>query len=400
MGLNGKVHWVPTLPAGVADLEAEVIRHPNHLEAMNAIAALHARYQLPGTPGRLRARGLLIVGESGAGKSTALEDYYSLFPKLSLDDVKNGRAGSIMLSQPVLERLEDGDVTRVLLVELHKKPTQRSVVAAILGTMGYKAVDHWNTDEIIKKITFYADELGVEVILMDEGHNLVIEGNVEATRNVIEFVKSLLNRIGIPIVIAGLPHLLQLRDKKIDKQMARRLHPSVHLRPYSWGDRAGRTRFMGLVKRFENVLALPKPSFLFHEENAARLYVGTGGEVGWVSKYLSRCRELLPVKSMDAITMELLSEVHSSFECGVEVAVPGIDFAIHLEHMAPSATTSLPVEDDPSLCPFERLGPLWEARRPKPDLASFPGGAAGEDTSRRTLLKGKGPKPPTAFGRV
>ncbi len=398
MGVTRRAHWVPALPAGVADLEAEVIRHPNHLAAMEAISALHARYQPPGTPKRLKARGLLVVGESGAGKSTVLEDYSSQFPLLRLEDVQNGRAGDLDLEPALVERLKDGDVRRVLLVELHKRPSQRSVVAAILGSMGYKAVDHWNTDDIIKKITLYASELGVEILLVDEGHNLVIEGNADATRDVIEFFKSLLNRIGIPIVIAGLPHLLQLGDKRIDKQMARRLHPSVHLRPYSWGDRDERLKFITLTKKFEDLLSLPEPSNLHSETNAARLYVGTGGEVGWVSKYFSRCCELVSGRDMRSITMELLSEVHSSFVCRVADAGARIDFAIGFAQMRPSARVALPVEDDPFLCPFERLGRVWEMRTPKPDLQSPPAEPIAADTSRKTLLRGKGPKAVTAFG--
>ncbi len=70
----------------------------------------------------------------------------------------------------------------------------------------------------------------LEIILVDEGHSLVVEGNAAATKDVFEFLKSLLNRIGRPIVIAGLPHLLQLRGKRIDKQTARRLHPSARTR--------------------------------------------------------------------------------------------------------------------------------------------------------------------------
>ena len=398
MAVNGEAHRVPALPAGVVDLEAEVIRHPNHVAATNAIFALHARYQRPGTPKRLKARGLLIVGDSGAGKSTALEDYWSRFPEIRLEDTKDGSFGGVAVPPATLERLEDGNIRRVLWLEMPKRPTQRSFMAAILGSMGYKAGEHWNTDDIIKKIVFYADQLGVEVILVDEGHSLVAEGDAAATRDVIEFLKSLLNRIGIPIVIAGLPHLLQLRDKRIDKQMARRLHPSVHLRPYSWGDRAGRIKFIALIKRFEDLLALPEPSNLFVEANAARLYVGTGGEVGWVSKYLSRCCELLPLRGLRSITMALLSEVHAGLECSVAEPGDGIDFGIELKDMGPPATTALPVDDDPFLCRFERLGHIWRARKPKPDLRSSPEEPGATDGSRRSLLRGKGPKPVTAFG--
>ena len=365
---------------------------------MNAISAVHARYQPPGTRKRLKARGLLIVGESGAGKSTALEDYASLFPEICLEDVEHGSIGGVVLPPAKLERLKDGNIRPVLWLEMPKRPTQRSFTAAILGSMDYKAGEHWNTDDIVKKIIFYADELGVEVILVDEGHSLVVEGDAAATKDVIEFLKSLLNRIGIPIVIAGLPHLLQLRDGRIDKQMARRLHPSVHLRPYSWGDRVGRVRFIVLITRFEQLLALPEPSNLFLERNAARIYVGTGGEVGWVSKYMSRCCELLPLRGLRSITMELLSEVHASFECSASERGDEIDFAIKLKDMGPSATMALPVEDDPFLCRFERLGHIWHMRKPKPDLQTPPREPGATDVSRRSLLRGKGPKPVTAFG--
>ncbi|MEE8627068.1 MULTISPECIES: TniB family NTP-binding protein [Methylobacterium] len=274
----------------VVDFETRTVPHQALLDGKAEIANLQARYR-PERRRRLKARALVIAGPSGAGKSTILESYAEDHPHLT-----DG---------------PDGDVRRVILVEAPKRPTQRSFVAAIMRALGSKARDTWNTDEIIAKIGWLCDELKVELILIDEAHHLCEHISQDNEEDVSEFLKSLLNRLGTQIVLAGLPSLLHLRDYP---QLRRRMQPPVVLHPYSWSSIEGRAAFMAMLGLFEAQLGLPEPSFLFEHETAKRLYCATGGYPGLVSKTLSEALSVALERKARRIDLTLLGQVWERFE--------------------------------------------------------------------------------------
>ena len=398
MGLNLPPHFVVDLPAGVAELEAHIIRHPTHMMAVEAISELHARFQPPGTPNRLKARLLLVVGESGAGKTTVLEDYSNRFPEICFEELEGNKCGGVILPASVILRLKSSNLRRCIRVEMPKKPTQRSFVAAIFGALDYKVRDHWNTDEIIRRVTSLCDEIGVEIILIDEGHNMVPKNQRdELIRDVIEFLKSLLNRIGIPIVVAGLPSLLQLGDQRIDRQMARRMHPAVNMAPYSWKTKSGRIRFISILKGLEAALSLEEPSNLYNLSHAARMYVATGGYIGWVSKYLSRATEIARRKRRSFISMEMLGSVHDSFEAQTRTFDMDIDFSEIGDMILDDPDFVKTKTDNPFTCEFASLTEIWRKRRILMDERGLADVEPNFDRSGNTTLRGKGRPKPKAF---
>jgi hypothetical protein len=296
-----------------------------------------------------------------------------------------------------IEALRDGDIRRVIYVEVPRGTRQRGLVAAILGAYGYKAREHWNTSEIIEKINFYAEQMKTELILIDEGHRLVNETNPESTEELAEFITSLLNRVKVQIVIAGLPRLLKL---KRFKQLDRRLEPSIILTPYNWATKKGRILFSGVLGVFEKNLELPQPSGLWRHDFAKRFYVATGAEIGIVSKYLSRGLLVARKRNLPCITKELMGEVHGSWN--PEVAVDEIvDFDAILDDEDEAQTKRRAVsENNPFLCADSRLKALWaEHIKVGPEVAMNATAKSGGG-SRKTRLKATGRQAFTPFTRT
>ncbi len=400
MGQNEKLRSCPEVKGkvedAICDFETAVIPHERLEWAKKRIAALHRRYKPPGAKARLKARALLVIGAAGAGKTTVLEDYKRKFPDLSLEKALSGEVDLAECPHIDLEMLRDNDIRRIVLVEAPKKTTQRGLVAAILGAYGYKAREYWNTDEIIRRITFLATEMQTEMIFIDEGHHIVSQSN-DQTEDVAEFIKSLLNRVKVQIVIAGLPQLLKLKEYD---QLRRRLQPDVLLTPYNWSTRAGRIAFCALLAFFERMLALPTRSGLVQHEVAKRIYVATGGQIGIVSKYLSEALEQAIEKQLPTIDIRLLAEVHESFtQKYVETEILDFDEVIGEAADIVNSSTSIK-KDNPFLCSNNDLRDLWRQRR----VISFfsdpatvvvqPGGGV-----RQTRLRGKGALEFTPFGR-
>ncbi len=379
--------FTPAVPDVVLAFETSVIPHSRHVEAKAAIRALHGRHRPQGSDRRFKARALLIVGASGSGKTTALEDYMADFPDLTLENVSR----SSPLPQD-MDRLHDGDIRRIVYVEAPERTTRRALVAAILGAYGYKARDHWNTSDVIEKIAFYAEEMGTELIFIDEGHHMVNDANPDATAEVTEFIKSLLNRVKVQIVIAGLPPLLDIAAPgQKTMQLRRRLQPPVILKPYSWISRSGRTMFSSVLGVMEKMMHLPDPSGLAKHEVAKRIYVASRGEIGMVSKYLSQALTLALARGKRSIDLDLLGEVHTSWFGGYGAASEEIiDFDMIVDDGQLAALARASVEhDNPFLCSNDRLREMW-----RHDGVTSP----PPDQSRTMRLRGKGRGPYRPFG--
>lgn len=307
-----------------------------------------ARMRREGRP--LKAKARLLYGESGTGKTTLLEAFLMRYPD---------------------ESTLDGDIRRVIAVEMPEQTTKRALVSATLAAMGYRTSSKDNANEIIKDIVDKVRLLGVEVIIIDEGHHALTGKSVEA---ISEFLKSLLNRIGCQIVIAGLPTLRGLNDFA---QFDRRLMPDIVLKPYSWETVEGRLMFLALLGKFEGLLGLPESSNLRNEDFAMRIYLATGGVVGIVAKYLSRALELADDRGLERIDKTLMAEIYSAWHPLQPVAAR-IGFTARLEVAEGETRETLlakvlavPVDEatNPFLCSPETCEMLWVARLARGDEA-------------------------------
>ena len=185
-----------------------------------------------------------------------LEKYWEEFPEIRLEDVVDGMLGGYPVKEELLERLRDANFKPLVMVELTRRMTERQFVGALFGALGYRDRREWNQANVIKKISEYVNDLGVQVILIDEGHNMA--NFRDGTSELIEFLKSLLNQIGVPIVVAGLPGLLKIQNYDGDRQMGRRLQPAIHLVPYDWWTVQGRTRFLGAAGSLRGETRTPR----------------------------------------------------------------------------------------------------------------------------------------------
>ncbi|WP_419906030.1 TniB family NTP-binding protein [Hoeflea sp.] len=379
----------PSAPDIVLAFETTVIPHTRHVATKTAIRELHGRYRPLDSDRRFKARALLIVGASGSGKTTALEDYMADFPDMTLEDTCPS------LSDDEIERLKDADIRRIVYVEAPERTTRRALVATILGAFGYRAREHWNTSEVIEKIALYAEQMGTQMIFIDEGHHMVNEAKPDATIEVTEFIKSLLNRVKVQIVIAGLPQLLDIAAPgPKTAQLRRRLQPPMVLRPYSWVTRSGRTMFSSVLGVMEKMMELPDPSGLSRHDIAKRIYVATHGEIGMVSKYLSRALSLALARQLRSIDLALLGEVHASWFTDYSSGDDDIiDFDTIIEDSDPDRRQTA-MQDNPFLCSSDQLKTLWK----KGCDAYAPHASFANDT-RITRLRGTGPAPYQPFGR-
>jgi hypothetical protein len=357
----------------VADLELEIVEHAQLKAAVDAVSALQARSLVERNGRRLKARGLLLMGEAGAGKSTVLE--------------------VIATRNPAVED-KHGRVTPVLWVEVPEETTKRALVVAIIEAMGYKVDRDYNANDLIKRIAEKVRLLGIQLIMLDEAHHILKSKEPSA---VAEFLKSLLNRIGAQLLFSGLPDLKALASWR---QFDRRLAPDVRLRPYDWTDVPQRLEFLIFLSRLdEKGLALPELSNLGNENVARRLYTATRGEIGLVSKYLSQALLLARTRGLRSVSLELLAEVDASWHGSVAKSQDiAFDVDLDLEAdtdldvlLADMRRVRIDPETNPFACPSANLERLLAVRIEKRDEFVKPG---NRNSAR---AKGTGPDPLKVF---
>ncbi|MGJ8479995.1 TniB family NTP-binding protein [Sphingobium yanoikuyae] len=368
----GAQHFVPDAEAA-AELELAIIEHPQLNRAVEALAALQARSLVSRGNRRMKARGLMITGAAGAGKSTIVEYWQSQNPPTET---------------------KFGVVKPVVVVEVPEYTTRRALVNAIFEALGYSA-EKMTAEDIISSIANKVKLLGVELIILDETHHILQGREISA---VSEFLKSLLNRIGAGMVFVGLPGINEIA--RSSTQFDRRLMPDVVLAPYDLTNVPERVEFLILLSRLEAQLGLPEPSGLHDQDVARRIYAAARGEIGLVTKYLSHALFVARRTGLRKIDLNLLARVDALWHPTLKVSnVIGfnddldLDNQVSLEDLAANARQPhLDGDTNPFICDNSKLLKILQMRREHPEEYISP---SKRTTGRRA--PGIGRPEPKAF---
>ena len=146
---------------------------------------------------------------------------------------------------------------------------------------------------------FLMRECDVGMIVIDEIHNL-LETTPVKQRTLMNLIKNLGNELMVPIVGVGTETALQVLST--DPQHASRFEVA---RLPAWKlDR----EFLGLLRGFEKVLPLKKPSRIYSREKSKRLYSISDGNLGNLHRLLMQCAEEAIVTGEEEITDEIIEK--------------------------------------------------------------------------------------------
>ena len=277
----GHAHLDPLAHEAIQLPQAERIRFActrHFVPYTRADEALQLLSDLLDYPRALRMPNLLVVGDSGNGKSTLLEHFRRLHPV-----------------QP-----SGGVSAPVIGFDMPTDPTETRFWSEALSAMH---IAHRVTDPVQAKknqVHSVLSYLGCRMLIIDEFHN-VLHGNARQQRQFLALLKNLSNELRLPIIVAGTRDTI--RTLHTDPQLSSRFEAFGLPR---WKlDR----EFLRLLASFERLLPLEEPSELAGREMANRLHAMSQGTIGGVARVLERATMLAIRRGARRIDLPLLSRV-------------------------------------------------------------------------------------------
>lgn len=239
--------------------------------------ALQALDDLLSHPRTLRMPNMLLVGESGNGKSTVISKFQE--------------------RHPVLEKPGGDPVAPVIVMDMPSEPSETRFWTSLLLAL---KIAHRDSDPVQRKENQAVSVLTyvqARMLVIDEVHN-VLFGSARQQRHFLAVLKNLSNRLKLPIVAVGTRDaILALHT---DTQLSSRFEP-LGLPRWKLNQ-----EFLRLLASFERLLPLADPSNLASREIAIKLHGMGGGTIGGVSKVLKKAATSAIRSGRECIDLEVL----------------------------------------------------------------------------------------------
>lgn len=217
---------------------------------------------LEGVARKKKQRGILIVGPSGAGKTSLLEYCHEKHPAV---------------------RERDGVISPIIFATLPSVPTKKNLASTILTAMNEPVsksrTENEMTDEIIKK----SKMMKVKLIIIDEFQHFINKDNGKIYHGVSDSLKILIEKAKVSLVAAGMPDSQSVINA--NSQLKRRFQAPITLERFNWFDDESRASFIGVLNIIQNKSNLTFPD-LTTDHMAYRWYCSTGGLMGRLNNLL------------------------------------------------------------------------------------------------------------------
>lgn len=207
---------------------------------------------------------LAIIGESRSGKSRVLDHVTLQYPA---------------------ERRDEGMYIPILTISTPSKPTVKGLAEKLLLALGDPL---WNRraseNEKTERLIVLLKQVGTTMIIIDEFQHFYDKGSHKIQHHVADWLKTLVDRARIALVVAGLPSCIAVISQ--NEQLSGRFTGAIRMPRFDWLDERERDEFKSILEAFQDMLPEYEFPDLASDEMAFRFYCATGGLVGYIAKIL------------------------------------------------------------------------------------------------------------------
>ena len=226
---------------------------------------------------------LLIIGESGVGKSTLIEQYVEKHPP------RNSVTGKVV---------------PVLCARVPRPTSIKSLVERLLQNLGDPFCGKGTTTSMTNRLYSLVAKCGVELIVLDEFQHFIDAERDKVLSHVADWLKDVINNTKIPIVLVGVPECT--RVLKVNAQLARRFSAMEVLSPFEWaGDR--KDEFKKFLGHALDQVPLKNTDCLRTAGGAQRMFWASEGRVAIISKILKKAVQVALWQQREVLTLEDLA---------------------------------------------------------------------------------------------
>lgn len=241
-----------------------VIEHPAFARALD-----HASW-LMSQPGGSLGRGMLLMGDSGAGKTTFGDVLGSLFAA-------------------------DSGEGRIVMIDASGAKSMREIYGRVLQALDGPVGRSMHTPDRELAVIRLFRALKVRALIVDEVQSIA-EGNEKEQRRVLDGIKYLMNTTRIPLVCLGAPE--SERALVTDKHLAQRL-PRFWLKPWQVDQ-----DFLDFLTAVQTALPLRKPSELREEAVLKFLIEATEGSLRRIMEIITNAAVQAILSGSERLTLD------------------------------------------------------------------------------------------------
>lgn len=252
------------------DIEACELPHPMFVEHLNAL-----KRRIEDTFAGFAPKIVRIPGPSRVGKS-------SLIAKLSRDYSET--------------RIDGRRQVRVLLVEVPPSATTKLLPKSVLRALGIRVSGSMTAGTMFDQMVEQLRLAGTRVVIFDETSHLVDEGSRVLPRAASDWLKTLMDTLGITLILFGIPRLERLFSA--NEQLRNRACPARNFLPYDASNAEQMAAYHACVTNYARMFAVAGyPIDVPARVLTQQCYLLTGGLIGKLSDFM---RELAGVLRNDA----------------------------------------------------------------------------------------------------
>lgn len=229
---------------------------------------------------------LLLIGPTGAGKSSLVESYSQKFPAF---------------------RNQEGKVIKVLKATIPSPASERNLLTTLLHALGDPLAGLGSIGIMTIRLINLIKACGVEMLILDELQHFVDRESKKVLQNASNWLKTVIKETKVATVLVGLKdEAEQVVD--VNPQLARLFGDPVKLNPFQWDAEDGNTvtEFRSFLKILENLLPLKMPSNLADKSNAEKIYQASNGLVSYLMALIRRAAFLALSQGIESINNDLL----------------------------------------------------------------------------------------------
>lgn len=232
---------------------------------------------------------IAIIGESRTGKSRALEECEAAHPTV---------------------RLSDGLTNPILRVKTPSKPTVKGLAELMLRTLGDPRHSFGTEQAKTARLQTLMRNTRTRMVMIDEFQHFYDKGSRKVMHHVTDWLKILADDSKVALAVAGLNSCRAVIEQ--NEQLAGRFLSPVLMPRFDWTNDAHREEFQAILAAFHEALGahfdMPE---LGREDMAFRCYCGTGGLMGYLTKFLRQAVWDALDADTRTISLEDLAHAHN-----------------------------------------------------------------------------------------